>query len=222
MTYHHDDSDEVSYEPIRGLPSELPAGEHILWQGSPQWRRLARDAFHVRGLAAYFAVFAALRGVVFWSEAGPLGAVKAVAEVAPLAALAIGIACGVAWLQARATVYTLTNQRVVLRVGAALPMTFNLPFRQLGSASHRRNEDGTGDVVLELAGSNRLGWAFLWPHARPWRFAKAQPMLRSIPDVDQVATLLGDAVRQVVFKAHPPGLRLVTSADEATTTRAAS
>lgn len=33
-----------------------------------------------------------------------------------------------AWMQARATIYTITTARVILRVGAALPVTYTIPF----------------------------------------------------------------------------------------------
>ena len=35
--------DDFNFEPIRGLPEQLPEGEHILRQGSPDPRRLARE-----------------------------------------------------------------------------------------------------------------------------------------------------------------------------------
>jgi hypothetical protein len=34
----------------------------------------------------------------------------------------------------------------------------------------------------------------LWPHARPWKLAEVQPMLRSIPEADKVAGLLARTV----------------------------
>ena len=43
----------------RGLPERLPDGERLLWQGAPDWRALARQAFHVRGLAIYFGAIVA-------------------------------------------------------------------------------------------------------------------------------------------------------------------
>ena len=39
---------EYEAEPIRGLPGLLPKGEHIVWQGAPQWQALSRRAFHTR------------------------------------------------------------------------------------------------------------------------------------------------------------------------------
>ena len=47
---------EHDFEPIRGLPGDLPEGETILWQGAPNWLTLAEQAFHVRAVAAYFAL----------------------------------------------------------------------------------------------------------------------------------------------------------------------
>jgi hypothetical protein len=35
--------DDFKFEPIRGLPEQLPEGEHILWQGAPDPRVLARE-----------------------------------------------------------------------------------------------------------------------------------------------------------------------------------
>ena len=36
---------EHEFEPVHGLPEKLPAGEKILWQGSPDWKTLANEAF---------------------------------------------------------------------------------------------------------------------------------------------------------------------------------
>ena len=39
-----------------------------------------------------------------------------------------------AWMQARATVYTITTARVAMRIGAALTMTLNLPLPAIATA----------------------------------------------------------------------------------------
>ena len=189
-------SDEIEHEPLPGLPELLPPGEEILWQGRPAWRRLAREGFRLPWLAAYFGVFAVARGVSSFVVDGAslLGAVQDTLMVLPLAAVALAILTALAWAHARATVYTITSRRVVIRGGVALPITFNLPFRQLAEANARAGTDGGGDISLKLAGTNRLGWLYLWPHARPFRFAQAEPMLRCIDNVDAVSGLLGDAV----------------------------
>ena len=39
-----------------------------------------------------------------------------------------------AWLSARNTVYTITDRRVVMRIGIVLTLTFNLPFKRIAAA----------------------------------------------------------------------------------------
>jgi hypothetical protein len=182
-------------EPIPGLPERLPAGEAILWQGGPDWRLLARRAFHLRGIAAYFAILAAFRGAAMVAEGAGLAAVAGgVALTLLLGAVPVAILATVAWLSGRSTLYTLTDRRLVMRVGIALPMTLNIPFEAVGSAAARIGPDGAGDVVLGILPPHRISWVALWPHARPWRFARPEPMLRAIPDAATVAGLLSRAL----------------------------
>jgi hypothetical protein len=179
----------------RGLPGPLPPGERLLWQGAPRWGALARQAFHVRKLAIYCGVLLAWRVVADLSDGQPpasaaLGAVW----LTPLVLGAVGIPALLAWLFSRTTVYTITSRRVVLRSGVALPMTLNIPFRLVGSAALKTYRDGTGDIPLALAGPDRIGYLHLWPSARPWRFARAEPMLRAVPDAARVAEILAQAL----------------------------
>ena len=185
---------EHEHEPMTGLPELLPAGEHVVWHGSPDWRALAVRAFHVRQLVVYFAVMLALRGVVVAADGGSaLAVLRAVATLAPLALLGIGLTVLIAWLSARSTVYTLTDRRVVMRIGIVLTLSFNLPLKRIAAADVAHAPRGTTDIALDLAGNDRIAWLQLWPHARPWHLAKPQPMLRCLPQGAQVARLLAQA-----------------------------
>lgn len=186
---------EHEFEAAHGLPEALPAGERILWQGAPQWRALARDALHVRTIAIYFAVMVSLRGAFVLGDGGSaLDAALAMAWLLPAVVFALAMLATIAWLSARSTAYTLTNRRVVMRVGIVLTLTFNLPLRSLSGAGLRRHDNaGTGDIPLQLAGSSKIAWIHLWPHVRPWRVARPEPMLRSIANVHEVARLLTQA-----------------------------
>jgi len=189
--------DDFAFEPIRGLPEELPAGERILWQGAPDWRALALHAFHIRALAVYFAVLAIWGAVsAVYDGGGAAQAALGVARLGAVAVLAIGLIGLFAWLTARTTVYTITNRRVVMRFGIALPMTVNLPFIRIESASVKACRDGSGDIPLRLAGKDRIAYLHLWPHARPWRFSRTEPMLRAVPDVRAAADILAHAVTE--------------------------
>lgn len=186
---------EHDFEPIRGLPGDLPTGEIILWQGAPSWIRLAHQAFHVRAVAAYFALMFAWRAstAVMGGEA-PLRAVQSVLAVAPVALAAVGILTFLAWLNSRTTVYTITNRRVVMRFGAAIPKAINIPFGIIQSASIKPMSKDGGDIALTLKAPNKIAFLHLWPHARPWRMASPQPTLRAVSHARSVAGILADAM----------------------------
>lgn len=188
-------SDEFDFEPIRGLPAMLPEGERMLWQGAPDWWVLARDAFHVRKVAVYFGLLAAWQtgSAMLAGEGIAAGALSAL-WTAALAAVALGILTLLAWLTARTTVYTITTQRLVMRFGVALPMTLNIPFKTVETAALKSRADGSGDIPLSLDADNRVSYTVTWPHVRPWRIAKPEPMLRGLPRAAAVAEILGQAL----------------------------
>jgi hypothetical protein len=198
---------------VRGLPELLPAGEQMLWQGSPDWRTLARRAFHVRKLVVYFAALVVVRLVVLMGEhATPLQMLVSGLWMALLGVTAVGLLTVVAWLSARGAVYTVTDRRVVMRVGIVLTLTFNIPFKRIESAGLNLDANATGDIPLTLSGEDRIAWLNLWPHARPWRLAKPQPMLRCVPQAAEVARVLaaawsrstGNAAAQQSFESAVP------------------
>ena len=164
---------EHELEPAIGLPEPLPSNEKILWQGSPDWRVLARRVFFLRTLSIYYVAILAIRGTLVLVDGGTaMAALKAVLLVAPLAVLALGTLLGVAIMTARTAVYTITNKRVVMRIGIVL--------------------NGTGDLPLELD-EGSIGYAHLWPHARPWRLGRPEPMLRCVPQAKEVGQILSRA-----------------------------
>ena len=186
---------EHEHEAQRGLPQALPAGERVLWQGAPAVRAMALHVFHLRGLALYFAALMLWRAQAAWLDGGGwAGALQALLLAGLLGGLAIGLLATIAWLVARTTVYTLTNRRVVMRVGVVLSVTFNVPLSQLDAVRQRRYRDGSGDVVLVLANDQRIAYLHLWPHARPWRFARPEPMLRALADASALAGLLAQTL----------------------------
>jgi hypothetical protein len=202
---------EYDYEPVPGLPEELPEGERILWQGAPRWYALARRAFHVRKLIVYFTALLGLLIVMELTAGGSVGqAMLGAGWLIALAHVSIGLLVLLAWAMSRATMYTITNRRVVMRFGVAIPMTINLPFAQIASAALRQYPDGTGDIPLLLRDHARVSYLLLWPHARPWHFAPAQPMLRAVPDGARVAEILATAVPEAV-----PGTPATPAANDA-------
>lgn len=197
----------------RGLPEALPADERILLQTTPSWRSLAIHAFHARKIAIY------CLALVFWRIASAFAAGKGAgaaladgAAVAPIALAGIVLPALLAWSYARTTIYTITNRRIVLRTGVALPMTFNLPFAQIDSAALKQYADGTGDIPLKLVGDIRLAFAHLWPSVRPWRINTPEPMLRAVADAQTVANVLGQALG-AVHRLNPAAAPSMTAGE---------
>lgn len=193
-------------EPVYGLPEVPPAGEYVVWQGSPDWKALAIRAFHVRKLAVYFALMLLLRAAVTLADGGAaLQALRDVALLLPLPLTGLALVLALAWLSARSTVYTLTNRRMVMRIGIVLTLSFNLPLRCIAAADMARAPRRTGDIALTLAGQDRIAYLQLWPHARPWQLRRPQPMLRCLPEPEAVAQLLAAQWSQLNGMAVPAG-----------------
>jgi hypothetical protein len=115
---------------------------------------------------------------------------KPLVVAASLYAVALGLLLGTAWMSARSTLYTLTNKRVVMRIGIVLTLTFNLPFKRIAGASLKAQGLDTGDIALALYPEDRIGWAHLWPHQRAWHVNHPQPTLRCVPQGQHVGSQL--------------------------------
>jgi len=199
---------EHDSEPVRGLPAALPAGEYILWQGAPDWRSLALNAYRIRQLAAYFVLIVAARGIYLAANGSALlEALRGCIGPAIFSLICLAIVTGIAVLSARSSWYTITTRRVVIRQGVALSSTINLPFKAIVSAQILTRSDGSGDIVLELERAQRVSYLWLWPHVRPWRLTHPQPALRCLADAARTGEILGRA-----YADATPGTALGTSA----------
>jgi len=194
QTHRHGVGHEHEFEPEYGLPEALPENERILWQGSPDFAAVALRVFHVRKVALYFMLMLALRAGYVMDGGGSLvEGLQSLAIPGGLALMALAALTGLAWMTAHTAVYTLTDKRIVMRIGIVLTLSFNLPLRLLKSAALRQQSGGCGDIVVTLGGDDHIAWLHLWPHVRPWHINRAQPMLRAVPDAAAVATLLCNA-----------------------------
>ncbi len=176
--------------------SKLMSGETLLWRGGPDWRAVARDVLHVRLVTGYFALmliweFAADRADgwsplnTLWRGVGLLVTSLVLLSLCALYALVI----------ARTTRYTVTSERCILDYGVALTATLSVPWRQVAQVAVDARDDGKGDILLTPRPGPRLRYMKLWPHARPWRWSRAEPMLRGVPEAIQVAMAISQAAK---------------------------
>jgi hypothetical protein len=182
-------------EPVRGLPQRLPPGETMLWQGAPDWQALARRAFHIRGVAIYFALLLVWYGVSLLTEPGSVPAPEMSALPLAVSALVVpALILGFSFLISRTTVYTITSKRVVMRFGMALPMTWNIPFARLSDVDVKLYPEGAGELVLTAMPDDKFSYAIMWPHVKPWCISKPRPTLRCVPEASKVARILSQAL----------------------------
>ncbi len=200
--------DDFAVEPVRGLPAHPPEGERILWQGAPDWQMLARRALGLRWVMGYFVVLAVWRGGAIGEVEGLREGLVAGTWYLAMGAVAGGILALMAYGMARSTVYTITNRRVAMRIGMALTVTLNLPYRAIGAASVHILPGGRGDIALSLNEDSRISYLVCWPHVRPWTMSGTQPALRCVPDARRVATILGQAAETRVAEPRATGARL--------------
>jgi hypothetical protein len=200
----HDDFD---FEPIRGLPAALPAGEQLLWQGSPDWKSLAVRAYHVRKVGLYFLALMAWRVGVGISNGHEATAIAvSCAFLITLGGIAMGVLALLAYLSARSTVYSVTSRRVLLRHGVAVPMTMNIPLKLIEAAALKTHSDGTGDVAFTVPRDHRVGYLITWPHLRPGQITRPCPSFRSLPDAAAAAGILS---KTLAAEAGTSAVRIV-------------
>ncbi|WP_322514004.1 photosynthetic complex putative assembly protein PuhB [Rhodopseudomonas palustris] len=181
---------------FRELPSPLPEGERVLWQGKPTYKGLAIRSFHMRAVAIYFALLFVWKvwsnganGQSIW-EASASASIVLIPAIGGLALLAF-----LAYLFRRASCYTITSKRVLIQTGVALPITLNIPLGKIANADLNNHRDGSGDIPLRIIDTKRTSYVLLWPHIRPWRLREPEPMMLSVPEADKVAATLIEAVK---------------------------
>ena len=187
--------DDFAFEPIRGLPERPPEGEVILWQGEPNWLRLTVDSLNLWWVLAYF-IFLFVWRFISVSDLMPID--QALLVSFPFLALALIVALLlllIGFIQAKATVYTITNKRIVMRIGAALTLTLNLPFTEIENAAIASSSKNFGNIAIDTKSDAKFSFLVLWPHVRAWHFKKPQPSLRCIPNATEVAEILANAAK---------------------------
>jgi len=208
----HDGHDDFAFEHAPGLPGPLPRGEDLLWQGRPSAWRLAVESLCLKWVIGYFALLAVWRVGSALADHSLAVSLGSAVPLVVLGALATGILYGFSWLQARQAVYSITTARVILRVGAALQVTLQMPFSRIETIALDLRKTGHGTIAFEPSkdGGEQLGYVVLWPHVRPWHMRLPQPAFRCIPDAQQVAALLADTAegrlaQPQIARAAAPG-----------------
>jgi membrane protein YdbS with pleckstrin-like domain len=191
------DHDDFAVEPVPGLPKRLPEGEAMLWQGSPDWKTFAVNVFHFRKIAIYLAILVGWQVVTAVYDGRTLAeSVSRGVLFTSMSLVALAIVAGAARLYAKSCVYTITTRRLVIRHGAALPVTVNIPYALVEGVDLQPLAGGRGNIALTLKASERASLFALWPSIRPWQWRQPQPAFRCVPCAAEVARLMARAIAQ--------------------------
>jgi len=192
---------DVAREPlrarIRGVNEALPAGEKVLWEGSPDARALARHLFFVRPITVYLSAMVLWWVAVNVSQAGTTSFWVTLATQLLLSGGVVVSALLFARAIAKGTTYAITDRRLVLNFGVIFPLTINLPLRYVQAASARQFSDKTGQIAVQLTTKEKLAWIVLFPHVRPSTINNPEPLLRGLTDPVKVGEILREAVLNV-------------------------
>lgn len=196
------------------LPEDIPQGERILWHGRPNWVALLRGAYRADFVAGYFLILATWNAIDAASSGATASAIAAARALA-IGGGALALLALLAFASARTALFVITSRRVVMKIGVALQVFYNLPFTQIQNAALRVDSDGQGDVSLRLAPGKRIGYLHLWPFARPLRFTAPEPAMRGLAQAQQVGEILG---RALVAAANERGDAYSTAPDPSAAT----
>ncbi|PPQ38233.1 PH domain-containing protein [Rhodoblastus acidophilus] len=177
------------------LPSDIPPGERVLWCGAAESKSLWRRAYRADWVMIWFGLATAWTFVSTYADEGAQKALLTAGTTLVIGAAGLAILGLLAWLSARATLYVITERRVVIRSGVALPIFVNLPFTRIVAANVRVFGDETGDVSVTLAEGQNVSYFALWPSARPFKFVDPEPTLRCVSQARSVAEILSGALK---------------------------
>ena len=177
--------------------AELPQGERVILQTKPDWWRLALSAFHLKAIAVYFILFALWRfGAAIHDFGSTALGTERVLGMLPSFGIGIALLLLLAWFTARATSFTLTDRRLVMRFGVALPSQLNIPLADIDAAGIHVHADASADIPVSFRedAKGRPSYFQLWPYARPLKLFAAEPILRAVPEGERVARLLAETL----------------------------
>jgi hypothetical protein len=126
-----------------GLPEQLPSGERCCGRARRLEAPGARTLSSARAGRLFRGHPRAACDVCHVGEGSVPRRAHGGRDAAAAGGVRTGIAGRLAWLSARTTVYTITDKRVVMRIGIVLSLTFNLPLRQIESAGLKLHRAAT-------------------------------------------------------------------------------
>ena len=118
--------------------------------------------------------------------------------------LASFILMALAGIQSQSSVYIITENRVIIKSGAALSFLISIPFKKIKAVNLQKRKGSLGTISFELSSGKRVPYISCWPSVRPWKLKNTEPAFSCIEDVDEVATILRKSVMAGTISLQMP------------------
>ena len=195
---------KTKFEVHKNILDAIPEGESILWKGKPSFWGFSWYFFGLKLLAFYLIILS----VVFAARLTVTDFFTAfVVDFLPFLLSGILTSCilmALAKIQSQSSVYIITENRVIIKSGAALSFLISMPFKKIKAVNLQKRKGSLGTISFELNSGKRVPYISCWPSVRPWRFKNTEPAFSCIENVDEVATILRKSVMagRVSLQAH--------------------
>ena len=185
---------KTKFEVHKNILDAIPEGESILWKGKPSFWGFSWYFFGLKLLAFYLIILS----VVFAARLTVTDFFTAfVVDFLPFllsGILTSFILMALAKIQSQSSIYIITENRVIIKSGAALSFLISMPFKKIKAVNLQKRKGSLGTISFELNSGKRVPYISCWPSVRPWRFKKTEPAFSCIENVDEVATILRKSV----------------------------
>ena len=185
---------KTKFEVHKNILDAIPEGESILWKGKPSFWGFSWYFFGLKLLAFYLIILS----VVFAARLTVTDFFTAfVVDFLPFLLSGILTSCilmALAKIQSQSSLYIITENRVIIKSGAALSFLISMPFKKIKAVNLQKRKGSLGTISFELNSGKRVPYISCWPSVRPWRFKNTEPAFSCIENVDEVATILRKSV----------------------------
>ena len=181
---------KTKFEAPKNILDAIPNGESILWKGRPSLWGFSYNLFGLKWITLYLSILSIVSVARFFASDFYTAFYVDFLPFFLSGIFASIILIGLAATQTYSTVYIITENRVIIKTGAALSFLISMPFKKIKEVNLQKRGASIGTISFELLSEKRVPYISCWPSVRPWKFKRTQPAFSCIGSVDEVATIL--------------------------------
>jgi len=195
---------KTKFEAPKNILDAIPNGESILWKGRPSLWGFSWNLFGLKWITLYLSMLSIVSVARFFASDFYTAFYVDFLPFFLSGIFASIILIGLAAIQAYSTVYIITENRVIIKTGAALSFLISMPFKKIKEVNLQKRGASIGTISFELFSKKRVPYISCWPSVRPWKFKKTQPAFSCVRSVDEVATILRKTAMTGNISLHDP------------------